>query len=160
MNRAGKCGRILLGDVTGRHCAGDALTTVEVIQAERGHHWVENPDTNWHGIEWDYTRWRPGAYDPTPPPLHNRGDVTEDSFVGADDLVAILTHWGETGDVPWENGDIAPYGDGSNPGDDFVGADDYVEVLTYWGASYDGPIPEPATLLLLLGGLAMLRRRK
>ena len=40
------------------------------------------------------------------PPAHNRGDVTEDNFVGADDLVAILTNWGETGDVPWENGDI------------------------------------------------------
>ena len=67
----------------------------------------------------------------TTPPTHNRGDVTGEGFVGADDLVAILTNWGGTGNVPWENGDIAPYGDGSDPGDDFVGADDYVEVLTY-----------------------------
>ena len=97
------------------------------------------------------------------PAPKNRGDVTEDDFVGADDLVRILTHWGESGSVPWENGDCAPYGDGSAPGDDFVGADDYVEVLTYWGTDYSSPepAPEPATLgLLLLGGLAMLRRRK
>ena len=92
----------------------------------------------------------------------NRGDVTEDDFVGADDLVRILTHWGESGSVPWENGDCAPYGDGSAPGDDFVGADDYVEVLTYWGTDYSTPepAPEPATLLVLgIGALALIRRR-
>ena len=95
-------------------------------------------------------------------PVYNRGDVTEDDFVGADDLVRILTHWGESGSVPWENGDCAPYGDGSAPGDDFVGADDYVEVLTYWGTDYSSPepTPEPATLgLLLIGGVLVLRRR-
>ena len=105
---------------------------------------------------------KPEAVVPTP---KNRGDVTEDLFVGADDLVRILTHWGESGSVPWENGDIAPYGDGTNPGDDFVGADDYVEVLTYWGTSYPAEpgeaVPEPAAMgVLLLGGLALLRNKR
>ena len=92
----------------------------------------------------------------------NRGDVTEDDFVGADDLVRILTHWGESGPgVTWSDGDCAPYNDGITTGDQFVGADDYVEVLTYWGTDYSSPepAPEPATLvLLLLCGSVLLRR--
>ena len=98
--------------------------------------------------------------------VRNRGDVTGEGFVGADDLVAILTNWGASGaGVTWEMGDIAPYGDGSDPGDDFIGADDYVEVLTFWGTTYPPEpgeaVPEPAALGLLLVGALMgiLRRR-
>lgn len=77
---------------------------------------------------------------PPPPYAWIAGDASGDGFVGADDLVCILSHWGASGpDVTWYMGDIAPYGDGSNPGDDFVGADDYVDVLTYWGSSYPWP---------------------
>ena len=88
--------------------------------------------------------------------LHNPGDVTEDGFVGSDDLIQVLTNWGATGpQVTWEMGDCAPYYGGINPGDDFIGSDDYVEVLTYWGT------PEPATLgVLALGALAALIRRR
>lgn len=92
-----------------------------------------------------------------------RADVTGDDFVGADDLVRILTNWGESSpDITWADGDCAPYGDGYNPGDDFVGADDYVEVLTWWATDYSGPepAPEPASLILLtVGGLALLKKR-
>ena len=98
---------------------------------------------------------------PTP---KDRGDVTEDLFVGADDLVRILSHWGESGaGVEWSTGDCAPYNDGITTGDQFVGADDYVEVLTYWGTDYSSPepAPEPATLgLLSLSSLVALKRRQ
>ena len=80
------------------------------------------------------------------------GDVTGDGFVGADDIVGVLTGWGLTG-ATRQQGDLT--------GDAFVGADDYVQVLTFWGSgSPPEAIPEPATMgLLMLGGLAVLRRR-
>ena len=102
-------------------------------------------------------------YTPTGGTPKNRADVTGDQFVGADELVEILTNWGASGPgVTWEMGDCAPYGDGINTGDQFIGADDYVEVLTYWGTNYaPEPAPEPATLCLLaLGGLLGLTKRK
>ena len=86
-------------------------------------------------------------------PRHH-GDVTEDGFVGTDDLVQVLSKWGTAGpQATWDMGDCAPYNGGVNPGDDFVGSDDYVEVLTYWGT------PEPATLgLLSIPALAIVLR--
>lgn len=86
----------------------------------------------------------------------NRADATEDDFVGADDLVRILSNWGQSG-VSWTDGDVSPYRDGIHSGNDFVGADDYVEVLSNWGADYIAaePTPEPSVLALLaIGGLA------
>ena len=83
--------------------------------------------------------------------IHLHGDADGDGFVGADDLVAVLTYWGQTD---------PPIGDLS--GDGFVGSDDYVEVLTYWGngSVAPEPAPEPATLGLLLFGLALLKRQQ
>ena len=115
-------------------------------------------------VEYGWTN--PGyTYTEGGPTPKNRGDVTEDLFVGADDLVRILTHWGESGaGVTWGDGDCAPYGDGITTGDQFVGADDYVEVLSMWGTSYPAeptPTPEPATLgLLVIGGLALVLKRR
>ena len=82
-----------------------------------------------------------------------QGDANGDGFVGADDLVAVLTYWGQT-DPPM--GDLS--------GDGFVGADDYVEVLTYWGNGSVSvppePVPEPAAFaVLLLSALVGLKRR-
>ena len=80
------------------------------------------------------------------------GDASGDGFVGSDDLVTVLTYWGQTGAVP-EQGDLT--------GDGFVGVDDYVEVLTYWGSgSPPEPIPEPTMLGLLLVGSLLLVRLK
>lgn len=45
------------------------------------------------------------------------GDVDGDCFTGADDLVTILSYWGQTG-ITRRQGDLT--------GDGFVGADDYV----------------------------------
>ena len=90
---------------------------------------------------------------------YHAGDVDQDHFVGADDIVGILTGWGLTG-ASRQQGDLT--------GDDFVGVDDYVQVLTFWGSTYPEPhvpgehetVPEPTTLgLVLMGGLAALRRR-
>ena len=78
-------------------------------------------------------------------PIPLDGDVTGDGFVGADDLVAILTNWGMSGATRQE-GDLT--------GEGFVGADDYVAVLTFWGNTSSGPepLPEPGVLLVLLVG--------
>ena len=87
----------------------------------------------------------------TPPPPIN-GDVNIDGWVGADDLVIVLTNWSQSG-MARHQGDLT--------GEGFVGADDYVEVLTYWGSGTPPePIPETSTLGLLLAGVMVgLRRR-
>ena len=78
------------------------------------------------------------------------GDVNADGFVGADDLVGVLTFWGQN-TTTRQQGELT--------GDSFVGSDDYVEVLTNWGSgTLAEPVPEPTTLsVLLLTGVFLLR---
>lgn len=86
------------------------------------------------------------------------GDFNGDGFVGQDDLNILLTYWGQT--VSAGN----PFrGDGNDDG--FVGQDDLNLILSNWGEGSPANftlVPEPGmgTLALLLGGLALSRRRK
>ncbi|MEO1497090.1 MAG: CRTAC1 family protein [Planctomycetota bacterium] len=77
------------------------------------------------------------------------GDFNGDGAVNNDDLNLLLNNWGETDVAPeWVNG--------------LSGAVDNEELnrlLNSWGVGTGAPVPEPATLLLSLCGLAALRRR-
>lgn len=80
------------------------------------------------------------------------GDVNGDGFVGADDLVTILTNWGQSGMFRLQ-------GDLDNDG--FIGGTDYTEVLTNWGTGTPYElIPEPTTLTLLLFPLFIILRQR
>ena len=84
------------------------------------------------------------------------GDLNGDGYVGLDDLQIILGAWNQkvTADV-WAEGDAN--------GDGYVGLDDLQFILDNWNTGtlpdVKANIPEPSmTLLLGLGGLALLRR--
>ena len=87
----------------------------------------------------------------------NYGDATLDGKVGIDDFSVLLAHWGANS-AGWAEGDFT--------GDGKVNIDDFSILLSNWGwtSSSQSMIletPEPTTLVLLsMGGLAMLRRRK
>jgi len=93
------------------------------------------------------------TYDPTSALL---GDLNADGFVGGDDLDIVRSFWGQN----VEAGNLLQ---GDPSGDGFVGGDDLDIVRGNWGGGTPpapGAVPEPAALLLLVGGLlaAILRR--
>ena len=82
------------------------------------------------------------------------GDANGDGVVSADDYASAQVNFGDTG---------APGLPGDANGTGAVSADDYVSVQANFGSTGGmggAPVPEPGTLVLLVaGGLAMLRRR-
>jgi len=81
------------------------------------------------------------------------GDVDGDGIVDANDLSIVIANWGQSGQG-WSGGDLNSNGIDDGP--------DYAKVLNFWTIPPEPsePTPEPATLGLLLGGLALLLRRK
>ncbi len=90
-----------------------------------------------------------------PPPAFLPGDANNDGLVSADDYASVQSNFGNTGAVGIP---------GDANGDGLVSADDYASVQSHFGdtAGVGGvPVPEPATMgLLVIGGLAMLKRRR
>ena len=80
------------------------------------------------------------------------GDSNGNHVVDFPDLSALAANWNQSGQ--WEEGDYS--------GDGTVGFDDLAVMAANWGWSKPtgAPVPEPASLAVLLaGGLALLRRR-
>ena len=103
--------------------------------------------TSMGGSAWDYPLGLGyGTVFVIPIPL--LGDADHDGLVSADDYASVQANFGNTGD-PGILGDAN--------WDGMVSADDFTSIQAYFG----NHAPEPATLgLLVLGGLALLRRRR
>jgi len=87
--------------------------------------------------------------------LAGMGDANADGRVDDDDLSILLAHWTGAGGAEgtWATGDF----DGNGAISDV----DLSFLLANWAGAAGTAVPEPATLgLSVLGGLALLRRRK
>jgi hypothetical protein len=94
-----------------------------------------------------------GSFVP-PPPIP--GDANEDDIVNDKDASILAAHW--------QTGPGANWGDGDFNNDGFVNDEDAAILAAHWlktGENY-GAVPEPTTVVMLLGGLLSLwiwRRR-
>ncbi len=94
------------------------------------------------------------------------GDATSDLFVGGADITQVIHNWG-IASPSWADGDVWDSAGEQWGSDGVIDQDDYDEVVGLLGTDYSlsepgesSGVPEPATLaLMLLGGLALLRKR-
>ena len=80
----------------------------------------------------------------------NPGDADRDGDVDDDDLSLLLANWGS--DVDCTKGEFS----GAAP----VNDDDLSLLLANWTGSQDAAVPEPATVMLLVGACALLKLRR
>lgn len=83
------------------------------------------------------------------------GDATGDAYVGVEDLDVLLANWGDTTAA-------FDFAAGDFDGDSVVGQGDLDIVTAQWGQGLapESSVPEPASALLVLGGVALLLRRR
>ncbi len=88
---------------------------------------------------------------PEPTNIGHFGDADLSGYVDDDDLSLLLANWNSG--TTWGQGDFNLSGN--------VNDHDLSLLLANWGAGVPAPsaIPEPATLLLLIGGFVWIRRR-
>ena len=83
------------------------------------------------------------------------GDANRDGQVSAGDYASVQVNFGNTG----AENDPELFGDANLDGT--VSAGDYASVQAHFGDTLGAAVPEPMTIsLLILGGLALLCRRK
>ncbi len=98
-----------------------------------------------------------GGYTLSSYELRHDGDANLDGTVDGNDLNIILGNWGQSGaSMTWAAGDFN--------GDDVIDGNDLNMLLGEWGwtapSAPAAPVPEPISLLLVLGGALGLVRRK
>ena len=85
--------------------------------------------------------------------LRGAGDVNLDKTVDINDVNVIAGNWQNTSSPTWAQGDLN--------GDDIVDINDINIIAANWQNTYSAAaVPEPASLLLALSGLALIRRKK
>ena len=85
------------------------------------------------------------------PPTMLLGDANGDGQVTGADLIAVQQNFGKTGDSPLA---------GDSNGDGQVTGADLISVQQNFGKALAAPVPEPATIVLLVGCLALCRRQR